>query len=177
MRKEKNIICYVKRSLIFDFYAQLNMNKIQRFNLWTTNFTNHVRNTYGTCSAHQSYVQHMSSQSWKCGEVRYEPLFHLQDMLSCLEKCMSRDKKRISSPVFNNNNKKNIWHVLTLAQSHRNGQWQEPTDHSEPPSPIFPSLESTFARIFLLLERFSPQVSLNSQKSILYGALYSVVLC
>ena len=37
-------------------------------------------------------------------------------------------------------------------------------------------LESTFARIFLFLEQFSPQASLNSQESILYGALYCVVL-
>ena len=37
-------------------------------------------------------------------------------------------------------------------------------------------LESAFARIFLFLEQFSPQASLNSQESILYSALYCVVL-
>ena len=37
-------------------------------------------------------------------------------------------------------------------------------------------LESTFAGIFLFLERFSPLSSLNSQESILHGALYCVVL-
>ena len=38
-------------------------------------------------------------------------------------------------------------------------------------------LESTFARIFLFLEQFSPQASLNSKESILYSALYCIVLC
>ena len=37
-------------------------------------------------------------------------------------------------------------------------------------------LESTFARIFLFLEQFSPHASLKSQESILYSALYCVVL-
>ena len=37
-------------------------------------------------------------------------------------------------------------------------------------------LESTFGRIFLFLEQFSPQASLNSQESILYSALYCVVV-
>ena len=37
-------------------------------------------------------------------------------------------------------------------------------------------LESTCARIFLYLEQFSPQASLNSRESILYTALYCVVL-
>ena len=38
-------------------------------------------------------------------------------------------------------------------------------------------LEPTFACIFLFLEQFSPQVSLNFQESILYSALYCFVLC
>ena len=38
-------------------------------------------------------------------------------------------------------------------------------------------LESTFARIFLFLEQFSPQASLNSQESILYTAVYCAVFC
>ena len=37
-------------------------------------------------------------------------------------------------------------------------------------------LESTFARIFLFLEQFSPQASLNFQESILYSVLHCVVL-
>ena len=34
-----------------------------------------------------------------------------------------------------------------------------------------------FARIFLFLEQFSPQASLNSKESILSSALYCIVLC
>ena len=41
--------------------------------------------------------------------------------------------------------------------------------------PITRSLHLHLARIFLFLEQFSPQPSLNSQESILYSA--SIVLC
>ena len=38
-------------------------------------------------------------------------------------------------------------------------------------------LESTFARIFVFLEQFLTQTSFNSKESILYSALYCIVLC
>ena len=38
-------------------------------------------------------------------------------------------------------------------------------------------LEPAFVHIFLFLEKFSPQASLNFQESILYSALHCFVLC
>ena len=38
-------------------------------------------------------------------------------------------------------------------------------------------IESTFAHIFLSLDQFSPQASLNFQESTLYNVLHCVVLC
>ena len=45
------------------------------------------------------------------------------------------------------------------------------------PVTSYGGVQSTFARIFLFLEQFSLQASLNSRESILYSALYCVVFC